>query len=147
MNERQDLPKHYRFAESYDARGAYIYLITFTAVSETRCGYWVVEDSKLAPFAPGTENFERRARKYRRFVHKSSARRYCYPDKRDALASFCARKRRQIMHATMTLQLAKCVLQIATEAKSDDAATEEIGSFMAPFYCGQPEFIDSIVFD
>jgi len=82
----------------------------FSCVKETKCGYWVVER--------GMEGF---SWVRRRWVSKTSTKRYCYPSKQQAFKSYKIRKARQVQHLERQLDHAKACHE---SVKNMDAAPE-----------------------
>ena len=95
-------PVHYRYMDgSYDD-GVPI-VVEFIVVDETPKGYWVV-DSFYANYPEFFINDKRR------WVSKTSNKRYCYPTMDEAKQSFIIRKKWQIKHAERAISRAKLSL-------------------------------------
>lgn len=90
--------KLYRYEDYPEMDGtALVILSEVKVLKATRCGFWV-------------EDLCGR----RRFVLNSGRKRYAFPDKTSALASFKARKRRQILLLQTTLRRATSALEKAS---------------------------------
>jgi len=87
----------YRYEESKTLNNPVI-LKVFKVIKETPCGYWI----KL--FYRGND---------KKWVSKTTKKRYAYPTKQEALTSFKARKRRQIEILNSQLIRAKSALRWA----------------------------------
>lgn len=89
--------KFYRYNDTLCANvGVRIYLYEFNMIQETPKGYWI-----------GYYN------KKEKWVSKTAKKRYAYPTKEEALASFKARKERQIEILEHQLNRAKTALSKA----------------------------------
>jgi hypothetical protein len=82
-------------------------LETFPVLKETLRGYWVPRYQWLSPCT-----FDKLSVKNRRWVSKTSVKRYCYPSKEDALKSFEIRKSRYVEHCRRRLEMAEMVAQL-----------------------------------
>ena len=66
-------------------------------VRETPCGWWVSPDRHFSEQREKELNIEPRYNPYKkRWISKTSRKKFCYPTRREALESFLARKGRQI---------------------------------------------------
>lgn len=85
----------YRFSEVLYENGPYILLHTFKILKETKCGHWVsiFPDEK-------------------KFILKSSRKRYALPTIQEAATSFIARKSRQHSIYAHRADVAKKALEI-----------------------------------
>lgn len=64
----------------------------YIAVSETKCGYWIVYKHYTAG--------------KKRWISKTSVKRFAYPTKKEALVNYIFRKRSQISHNRASIQSA-----------------------------------------
>jgi len=129
-------PDHYRYRETGEEDGVKLICQRYIVVKETPKGYWVLLDHYIEDnWHPG---FIKRMQK---FVLKDSGKRYCYPDRKDALNSFRIRKDRQLSHLRLALALAEYSLAKALELIA-------AGTFPADETdCGRPDYFDKLNFD
>jgi hypothetical protein len=103
----RDHMNFYRYDEIiYDApyREIKLTMTIFSLVKETKKGYWIKES--LFGMSHG-----------KRWVSKTSVKRYAYPTKEEALQSFIKRKERQIRILTSRLNVAQDALKEAKKEK------------------------------
>ena len=94
---------HYRYREINHGDGQVsIRLEEYTEIEETRCGYWI-------------KGFD--TNYFKKWVSKTSRKRFAYPTKDEALESFIRRKERQIEICSYQLDIAKLALIKAKEIK------------------------------
>ena len=92
----------YRYRDVQYADGLLvIHLETYETIKETPCGYWVLPES-----AVGYIGLLYR----KKWVSKTSRKRFAYPTKAEALNSLKARRERQIVYAKSSLNHAQKVL-------------------------------------
>jgi len=96
--------KFYRYDIQYSEVHLDVIVSTFKLVKETPCGYWICQDTYYFSLE-------------KRWISKTSRKRYAYPTKKEALNSFIIRKQRQIKHCTRDLGNAKQALNIAKQIK------------------------------
>ena len=92
----------YRYDQHLYESGPRVCLIEFKMWSETPCGYWIIPQWDYEG-------------EFKRWVSKTARKRYAYPTIEEALTSFKARKKRQIIILTYQLKNAKKALEIADE--------------------------------
>ena len=85
----------------------------FVLIRETPCGYWIFPGYILNYLQENSPFSGEMVKKYKKWVSKTSIKRYAYPTKRAALENLAARKRRQIDHTTYFLDRAKKALFFA----------------------------------
>jgi hypothetical protein len=88
--------KFYRYSDMHNNSGAHIELSEFVLLRETPCGYWITSNwyERLPkPWPPGIERSAERSKKW---ISKTSRKKYAYETKQEALKSFKHRKERQI---------------------------------------------------
>lgn len=110
----------YRYDDVLYEHGPHIHLSTFYLVRETPCGHWISSSRHYSERSEGEWFFNIDERK--RWVSKTSRKRFAYPTKKQAMESFRARKRRQIDILEHRLKHAKQALYAATEGQNKDDA-------------------------
>lgn len=80
-----------------------ITLTEFESVKETPCGYWIIRAN-----LPHWIQLPKK-----RWISKTSRKRFAYPTKQEALTSFIMRKKRQIQILDIQLDSAKSALSKA----------------------------------
>lgn len=103
--------KFYRYVDVQYEMGPRIELRTFYMVRETPKGYWI-HNSPTFKEGGGTIYF---VGDRKRWISKTSRKRYAYPTKKEALLAFKARKRRQIDILEYRANRAKLALSAACE--------------------------------
>lgn len=89
------------FATGYN--GVVINLHTFDLLKETPCGYWISKyDTGGFYWGVQKEN--------KRWVSKTSRKRFAYPTKEEAKVNYMARKNRQVIIYTARLERARLAL-------------------------------------
>jgi hypothetical protein len=112
-----DQVKFYRYEDVQYEDGPRIHEQVLYLVRETPCGYWISpnrhynEQDEDKWFMAFTDR--------KRWVSKTSIKRYAYPTKQEAMANFKARKRRQIDILEYRLNRAKIALQRACEGPEE----------------------------
>ena len=130
-------PDHFRYRTRLDEDGVSIICERFEVIGETEHFYYVVPWhlvglSRVADM--------QRLKTFRKQVHKRSIKRYCYPDKMEAMRSFRARQKWRLSHAQMatsqaTLAMAEADRMIEANHTPDCSA---------PHLCGHDEYTASI---
>lgn len=111
---RSDLPIHYRYVDyHYEHCNITLELDVWLPVHETECTYLLVP--KWAVYGDGLVRYSKPKR-----VLKDSNKRYCYPCKDAAFASFRIRKEWQIKHAKRSMERATEALKLTRENPSID---------------------------
>jgi hypothetical protein len=87
----------YRYEDSRTTNGIHVYLREFHVIKYTEKGAWIEQYGQ------------------ERFVLKDARKRYACPSKEEALESFRARKKRQILILTSQLERAKLALSYSGE--------------------------------
>ena len=85
---------------------------TFKMVKETKCGYWIKEEGSFC------------AKK--RWVSKTSKKRYAHPSKAEAVYSFKRRKEMHIFYLEQQIRRAKQALRIAERLENNDDGYRKI---------------------
>lgn len=93
--------KLYRYVNMDYGIGPKISLDSYLVIKETPCGYWIPKWS-LISYIEGDP---------KRWVSKTSRKRFAYPTAEEAMINFKARKKRQILILTSQLESAKLALQ------------------------------------
>lgn len=117
-----DKPEHYRYSDVLNELGLHIVEQTFRVLRKTPCGYWVQPTYGDAPDLT-EQDIDYRINKATRphnvrWVSCDSSRRYCYPDRHDAMRSYHHRKESQIRHAEASLAKARLGLRVSGEILS-----------------------------
>lgn|SRR3990167_9701164 len=130
-------PDHYRFADEIGPDGVKIYCQRFVVVGETPRCYYVLRDG-CAHYAKQDSDFSRAfVKQHRKRVLKTSWKRYCYPELKDAMRSYVSRKSWQIQHAALATARATAALGEATRLVDFEGLAVE--SF--PHQCEGGEYI------
>lgn len=82
----------YRYYDLHDRFGTHIDLSTYVLLRETNCGYWIIHNCYK-------NNSDIVKEKHKRWIPRSSKKRFAYPTKHEALNSFKKRKEMQIKWA------------------------------------------------
>ena len=102
--------KFYRY-EGYDTYHLHNPEV-FISVSETPCGYWIVQEGyRLNMYKKNPIEFNR----FRKWIPKISKKRFAYPTKEEAFESYIARKKMQIQYCRGILELAEKGLKNAID--------------------------------
>ncbi len=136
----QIAPDHFRYYATLDEDGVFINCERFIVIRETEHCYFVLPD-RLQHLANSSLGFSSETVKAQtKRVMKRSVKRYCYPDKREALRSFAARQRWRLSHAQQSTSIAtlalKAIEQIPEGAKLPDESN--------PFLCGHDDYTQSL---
>lgn len=103
--------RFYRYEEIlYYGDGCKLIIRTFDLIEETPCGYWIgknIDDEFLL------------YHEKKRWVSKTSRKRFAYPTKKEALDNFIARKHRQIAILKARIREAKMALTVANDVKEE----------------------------
>jgi len=108
MDNQRPGPDHFRYVDEIGPDGLTVSCRRYVTVRASEHCYWIC-----------TEHYETLAQKaieqgllpkYLKRVLKESGRRFAYPDKRDALHSYKARKQHQVSHAELALERAKAAI-------------------------------------
>lgn len=118
-------PDHFRYYADITENGVVIRCERFVVIGETaRCWYVIRADrANLANIDWSTASDWRK--KLRKRVLKATSahvRRYCYPDKLNALHSFQQRQKWRISHATRNLETAQASLKAIEGLLTSDQA-------------------------
>lgn len=119
--ERSNLPvkvermKFYRYIDWSFEKDPYLHNVEtrieeehYWLVRETPCGWWVSEDKNFDEEAEKRLNIKPRYNPYKkRWISKTSRKKFCYPTRREALESFIARKNCQVGILKFQLQAAE----------------------------------------
>jgi hypothetical protein len=114
MDERM---KFYRYEDVQYTDGPRIHELVLYLVRETPCGYWISPRRHYNEADEDKWFFYYGDRK--RWVSKTTRKRYAYPTKAEAMANFKARKRRQIDILEYRLNRAKKALQSVCEGPEE----------------------------
>lgn len=131
-------PDHYRYYATLDPGGVTVSCERFVVIGETERCYYVIK-AEYAHFAKtdwSTASTWRK--KLRKRVLKQSHRRYCYPDKTEALASFRSRQKWRIAHASKNLAIAELSLSVIEPVLEQKIEPEE------KYNAGQNEYTRSL---
>ncbi|MAG64641.1 MAG: hypothetical protein CMK74_02025 [Pseudomonadales bacterium] len=129
-------PDHFRYRTRLDEDGVHIVCDRYVVIGETEHFYYAVRHDLeyLARHSPAW------AKANRKRVSKTSGKRYCYPDKRDALGSFRKRQMYRMSHAKTAMSQAQ--LSLAQLDTMLDA--EQIPDFHP---CGHDDHTSSFVWE
>ncbi len=104
-------PDHYRYFARLEENGVHICCERFVVVGETPRCYYVAPANYAFLADIDWSGASEHLKKMRKRILKSSGRRYCYPDKQEALNSFKARQRWRLSHAKTSLSIAQLALK------------------------------------
>lgn len=130
-------PDHYRYYANLSESGVTVRCERFIVVGETPLCYYVISENSAHLVGNSAPWAEAMVKKRRRLVLKNSHRRYCYPDKLDALKSFAARQRWRMSHAQRSMSMAQLSLKMV-------AGLIEQGVTDAPIRCGHDDYTSSL---
>ena len=102
--------KHYRYDTVASEFNVTARLTVFIVQAETPCGYWVIERSCKGYIT----HFPELYKKMRRWVSKTSVKRYCYPTKDEAFKSYHIRQQWRVKHLEYQMRIAEAALAITT---------------------------------
>jgi hypothetical protein len=97
----------YRYENHQEHLGTVIREYKFFLLRETKCGYWIIPDY--------IHKNGYMSEKYKKWVSKTSRKRYAYPSKEGAKENFIARKKREcliLMHRLKCAQISLRQLDI-----------------------------------
>ena len=118
-------PDHYRYYASLDEEGVHVKCERFVVIGETEHCYYVITASMRHLAGIDWRNANPWQKKLRRRVLKRSGRRYCYPDKQEALRSFKIRQRWRLSHAARSTAIAELALAAVTPVVESGEQPEE----------------------
>ncbi len=106
-------PDHYRYYAVLNEGGVTVKCERFVVIGETECCYYVIRSSSAHLADTNWKTASAWQKKLRKRVLKASyGRRFCYPDRFKALASFRDRQRWRISHANRNLATAELALSV-----------------------------------
>jgi len=95
--------KFYRYADEQNSAGVQVTVEEYELIRETRKGYWIVS-KYVAAYSKDVQN------KYKRWVSKTTRKRYAYPSRLEAINNYIRRKERQIVLCNASIKRAKDAL-------------------------------------
>ena len=104
------MKEFYRYMDTHDRFGCHIDLTVFRMLRETECGYWIISDHFKRYEKPWPDGIVRMAERSKRWISKTSRKRFAYPTKEEALNNFKKRKERQIYWADANIARATAAL-------------------------------------
>lgn len=120
-------PDHYRYGSYLTPEGVELSCSRFVVVGETPRCYYVISEHE-------SDCSETYIKNHRRRVLKDSHKRFCYPNREEALKSFIERQRWRERHAREALSCATLSSRIAADLLSKGSAPVETVT------CGQDEY-------
>ncbi|MNN05315.1 hypothetical protein D3C81_1180710 [compost metagenome] len=130
-------PDHYRYYAALSEEDVHVKCERFIVIGETERCYYVISENSEHLVGKEADWAQSLVKKRRRRVLKNSHRRYCYPDKMEALQSFAARQRWRISHAQRSTSMAQLSLKVVKRQI-------ELGMTDAPMYCGHDDYTASL---
>jgi hypothetical protein len=109
---------HYRYIDLGFPPDQVCCLERFTAIKETPCGCWVLP-AQGAAFVLASGSLPDWAKRSRRFVLKTSRKKYCYPTKEEAWEAYRIRKARALGYAKARLEAAQGAYDFSLTATPD----------------------------
>lgn len=120
MMNSTEMPTHYRLKEVLEQAGLFVRAEEFYVVKETPQGYWV-----RSQYSPAWMTFEQlKGIKCVRWVSKTSTKRYCYPDIKQATKNFTRRK--ELQENFLRLKLEELELVVKGSDRLKNATAEEL---------------------
>ena len=109
--------KFYRYEEIQYEAGPRLYVRTMYLVRETPCGHWISDDEH-----PKEDDIYFYKDQYhrKRWISKTSRKRFAYPTLKEALDNFKARKRRQVAILTYRLDNARAAWALADKENTNE---------------------------
>ena len=104
------MKKFYRYHDYHDANGCHIELQIFHELRETKCGHWIIRDYFERYQKPWPGGIKSMAESFKKWVSKTSRKRFAYPTKEEALKNLKKRKERQIFWAEYSMSRANAAL-------------------------------------
>lgn len=101
--------KFYRYHDYQSHNGINIDLSEFELLRETKCGYWII------PMCFVDYSNIKTVEKVKRWISKTSSKRFAYPTKKEAAGNLICRKRKQIKHSEYFMNRAKEALSQGLE--------------------------------
>lgn len=118
-------PDHYRYYATLDETGVRVQCERFIVIGETECCYYVIREGMEHYAGKDWSKASPWLKKLRKRVLKRSYRRYCYPDKAEALASFRSRQKWRIAHAQKNLAIAELALSVVEPVLEQKAEPQD----------------------
>lgn len=132
-------PDHYRYHETLNPDGVNVECRTYIVIAETPACYWVIDKSYAGYVGQDYSFAKDMVKSHRKLVLKSKGwRRFCYPDRKEALESLRHRKRRQLLHLERHTSMANLAIKGIDEALASGA---ELGDELK---CGQDSYTESL---
>lgn len=129
-------PIHYRYVDHMHEDGIHLVLQKMYPIRETPCFYMCIDEWQYSMYKPGNLQYCNRVKR----ISKDGLRRYAYPTKELALASYIKRKTSQNCHATKALERSELALKFAKSLKEPPKCDSSINM-------GKCNFYEMIVFD
>ncbi len=132
------MPIHYRIRDELHPDGVKVFAEVWAPIKETPKGYWVEHFRYSSPY--WWSFAEKRKAKLVKWVSKCAARRYCYPELSDAIASYHKRKASQVDRLKLQLEQAEIALAAIPGLRTKDVETLTSGTYvgipesMTPFH-------------
>lgn len=131
-------PDHYRYYTSLTDSGVSIHCERFVVIGETERCYYVITADYADIADRDFKTLHPYYQKLRKRVLKRSHKRYCYPDRKQALQSFIARQSWREKHAKQALSQAKLAGDKAR------LLLENVPTDNAPIKCGHDDYTSSL---
>lgn len=109
----------YRFEDSMDHSHVTVIRREFVVIKETPKGFWFLPEW-IANVMPGEYQ-----KKHRRWVSKDARKRYCYPTKAEAWASYLHRKQYHLSRLRQQLELTEKRVNALNAREADDVPEEK----------------------
>lgn len=135
-------PDHYRFEDRIGPEGVTIHCFRYVVVGETPCCFYIIREGLSHYAGKDFTKVSAHIKKQRKRVLKSSWRRFAYPDLKDAMRSYKARKRWQLSHAAIAESRAAAAHAEATRLVDSDVLSIE--SFRDGHLCEGGEYIKGL---
>ena len=132
-------PDHYRFEDEIGPGGVTIHCRRFIVIGETPCCYYVLPENMAGYVHQTSEWAKSWVKEHRKRVLKNSWKRYCYPDLKDAMRSYKARKSWQLKHAALAEARATAAYAEAARLIESDVLCVE--SFANGHQCEGGEYV------
>lgn len=134
--DSSELPVHYRYVDHMLEDGIHLVLQKMYPIRQTKCFYMCLDEWKHCMYLKGLEQYCKKTKR----ISKDGLRRYAYPTKELALASYKKRKASQNFHATQALKRSKLAIEFIQSIKIPPVGDESVNM-------GKCDFYENIVFD
>ena len=130
------LPIHYRYVDHMNEDGIHLVLQKMYPIRETPCFYMCLDEWEYSMHLKGLDQHCKRTKR----ISKDGVRRYAYPTKELALASYKKRKSSQSFHATQALKRSKLAIEFVQSLEVPPVGNDSVNM-------GKCDFYENMIFD